>query len=192
MFSIPPRAELRHAPLLGRRVSLVPLDATDARELFAAVESSRAFLEPWLPWVPFVTDQDSSFRYAETSALDWDQGRACRFSIRERTTHAFLGVVGLEMLQHVHLNCDLGYWLRQEAHRQGFMTEACEVVLAWVFARLGAHRVRVAAATDNHASLGVIRKLGFRFEGISREAEFCRGRWLDHASFGMLERERRM
>ena len=42
--------------------------------------------------------------------------------------------------------------------------------------------MRVAAATDNFASLGVIRRLGFHFEGIAREAERCQGRWLDHAA----------
>ena len=54
------------------------------------------------------------------------------------------------------------------------------------FGTLNAHRIRVAAATDNHASLGVIRRLGFRFEGIAREAERCQGRWLDHALFALL------
>ena len=47
-------------------------------------------------------------------------------------------------------------------------------------------KLSVAAATDNVASLGVIRKLGFRFEGIAREAERCQGRWLDHALFALL------
>jgi ribosomal-protein-serine acetyltransferase len=49
----------------------------------------------------------------------------------------------------------------------------------------------VAAATDNHPSLAVIRRLGFRFEGIAREAERCNGRWLDHAVFGMLASDAR-
>ena len=44
----------------------------------------------------------------------------------------------------------------------------------------------MAAATDNFASLGVIRRLGFRFEGIAREAERCQGRWLDHALFALV------
>jgi len=61
----------------------------------------------------------------------------------------------------------------------------------WAFGQLSAHRVRVAAATDNHASLGVIRRLGFRFEGIAREAERCHGRWLDHAVFSMLSTDGR-
>jgi ribosomal-protein-serine acetyltransferase len=66
------------------------------------------------------------------------------------------------------------------------MTEAARATVLWAFQRLTAHRIRVAAATDNVASLGVIRKLGFRYEGTAREAERCQERWLDHALFSLL------
>jgi len=97
-----------------------------------------------------------------------------------------LGVVGLESIAHLHLSADLGYWLRLEGVRHGFMTEAASALVDWAFKRLSIHRVRVAAATGNLSSLGVIRRLGFRFEGIAREAERCQGRWLDHALFALV------
>jgi ribosomal-protein-serine acetyltransferase len=56
---------------------------------------------------------------------------------------------------------------------------------------MSVHRVRVAAATDNHASIAVIRRLGFHFEGIAREAERCHGRWLDHAVFALIDSDSR-
>ena len=71
------------------------------------------------------------------------------------------------------------------------MTEAARAVVGWAFSSLHAHRVRVAAATDNRASLAVIGRLGFRFEGIARQAERCHGRWLDHAVFGLLATDSR-
>jgi ribosomal-protein-serine acetyltransferase len=186
MLVVPPRADLRARPLETSRLTLSPVDPSDARELWLAVEASRAHLEKWLPWVPFTTDADASYRYAEASAIDWDHGRACRFTIRERGGRRMLGVVGLEALALLHEGGELGYWLRLDSVRRGYMTEASRGVLDWAFRRLNAHRIRVAAATDNHPSLGVIRKLGFRFEGIAREAERCQGRWLDHAVFAML------
>jgi RimJ/RimL family protein N-acetyltransferase len=158
--------------------------------MWACIEHSRAALYPWLPWVPFVTDADTAYRFADTSAIDWDHGRAVRFAIRENATHAMLGVVGLESVQHAHKNADLGYWLRSDCARRGYMSEAGAMLLRWAFARLAIHRVRVAAATSNHASLGVIRNLGFRYEGLARQAEFCADRWLDHAIFSMLETDR--
>ena len=66
------------------------------------------------------------------------------------------------------------------------MTEAARGCLEFAFRHMGAHRVRVAAATDNHRSLHVIGRLGFRFEGVARQAEWCDGRWLDHASFALV------
>ena len=186
MLVVPQRAEIRHRPLDTQRLLLSPVEPTDASDLWFAVDSSRAHLEKWLPWVPFNTDLDASWRYCEASAGDWDHARAARFTIRERATRRFVGVVGLESIAHLHQSAELGYWLRADVTRRGYMTEAARVAVAWAFKRLSAHRVRVAAATDNVASLNVIRKLGFRFEGIAREAERCQGRWLDHALFALL------
>lgn len=186
MLVVPNRAEIRHRPLETQRLILSPVEPTDASDLWFAVDTSRSHLERWLPWVPFNTDLDASWRYCEASANDWDHSRALRFAIRDRVNRRFLGVVGLESLAHLHQSAELGYWLRADGARRGYMTEAAGVALHWAFKRLNAHRVRVAAATDNVASLGVIRKLGFRFEGIAREAERCQGRWLDHALFALL------
>lgn len=186
MLAVPPRSEVRFRPVETKRLQLYPLDATDTRELWSAVESSRPHLEPWLPWVPFNTDLDSSGRYAEASAADWDAARATRFSIRDRASHRFLGVIGLESFAHLHESVELGYWLRVDSWGKGLMTEAGKGVLDWAFTSVNAHRVRVAAATDNHPSLHVIQRLGFRFEGIARQAERVNARWLDHAVFSLL------
>lgn len=186
MLVVPLRAELRHRPLETPRLSLLPVEPNDATDLWNAVETSRAHLEKWLPWVPFNTDLDASWRYCEASANDWDHARALRFSIRERSSRRLLGVVGLEALAHLHKSAELGYWLRADVARRGYMTEAARATVLWAFQRLTAHRIRVAAATDNVPSLGVIRKLGFRYEGTAREAERCQGRWLDHALFALL------
>jgi ribosomal-protein-serine acetyltransferase len=183
---VPPRSEVRSRPVETKRLTLHPLDATDTRDLWNAVESSRPQLEPWLPWVPFNTDADSSGRYAEASAADWDAARATRFAIRDRSSRRFLGVIGLETFTHLHESVELGYWLRVDSWGKGLMTEAGRAILDWSFGPLNAHRVRVAAATDNHPSLSVIARLGFRFEGLARQAERCNGRWLDHAVFALL------
>lgn len=191
MLVVPPRSEIRARPLATQRLLLTPLESADARDLFTAVEASRAELEPWLPWVPFNVDVESSGRYAEASASDWDGARACRFAIRDRATKRMLGVIGLEQFAHLHESVELGYWLRTDSTRRGLMTEAGRACLDFAFGPVNAHRVRVAAATNNHASLAVIRRLGFRFEGIAREAERCQGRWLDHAIFALLSRDPR-
>ncbi len=168
---------------------MVPLDVSDAAELWQIVCSSRTWLQPWLPWVPLQKNAESSLRFVEASAADWDCGRAARFGIRERLGGTLLGVVGLEACVQMHRSCDLGYWLRHEASQKGLMSEAASACVDFGFRTMCLHRVRVAAATINHPSLRGISRLGFQFEGIARHAEWCDGRWLDHAVFAILDFE---
>jgi ribosomal-protein-serine acetyltransferase len=191
MLTIPPRGDLRAHPIETERLMLVPIDPADGPDLWVAVNGSRAFLQRWLPWVQFHTDAAASTRFAEACAADWDQGRALRFVLRDRVHRTLVGVVGLEACVHLHRSCELGYWLRKEATHRGLMTEASRGALEFAFRTMSAHRVRVAAATDNHPSLSVIARLGFRFEGNARQAEWCDGRWLDHAVFALLATDTR-
>ena len=186
MLVIPPRGDVRAHPIETERLLLLPIDPADGAEMWIAVSGSRAFLQRWLPWVQYHTDAAASVRFAEACAADWDQGRALRFVIRERATRAVVGVVGLEACVHLHRSCELGYWLRKDATGRGLMTEAARACVEFAFRHMGAHRVRVAAATDNHPSMQVISRLGFRFEGIARQAEWCDGRWLDHSVYALL------
>jgi len=186
MLNLPPRSDFRTRPIFTPRLMLAPLDGAAAREMHEAIALSRTELEPWLPWVPFTQDAASALQYAEASAHDWDSGRASRFVIRDRVTHVFLGIAGIEAWQSLHDAGDLGYWLTSGSHGKGYMTEAARATLHFAFETAGAHRIRVAASTENHASLSVIHRLGFHFEGIARHSEFVNGRWLNHAVFGLL------
>ncbi len=185
-LTIPSRSAVRSHPVETGRVLLTPIDPADGPELWSVVDESRWHLERWLPWVPFNNTPEASQRYAEACAADWDAGRAVRFGIRDRSSHALLGVVGLDSCVHLHRSCELGYWLKLDVTGRGLMTEASRACVEFAMERLGVHRLRCAAATDNYPSLRVIARLGFRFEGIARQAEHVGGRWVDHAVFAHL------
>jgi RimJ/RimL family protein N-acetyltransferase len=67
-----------------------------------------------------------------------------------------------------------GSWLGLEHQGQGIGTEMRAADLHLAFAGLGAQSARSGAFTDNPASLGVSRKLGYAADGIDRE--LVRGR----------------
>lgn len=191
LLPVPPRSALRVKPLRGLRVHLNALDPADGPELWEAVESSRTSLSEWLPWVPFNTSAETSQRYVEFCAQEWDSGKSLRFAIRSNESGKFLGVVSLDNCVHLHRNCDLGYWLRQSVIGQGLMTEAARLCVSFAFQTLGLRRIRCAAARENTRSLRVIAKLGFQFEGYARQAELVGDRWVDHAVFSLLHQDPR-
>jgi RimJ/RimL family protein N-acetyltransferase len=61
-------------------------------------------------------------------------------------------------------------WLGLAHHGQGYGTEARAGVLTLAFDHLGATDATSEVFQDNHASQGVSRKLGYRSDGISRDA----------------------
>ncbi len=61
-------------------------------------------------------------------------------------------------------------WLGLAHHGQGYGTEARAGVLTLAFDHLGATDATSEVFQDNHASRGVSRKLGYRSDGISRDA----------------------
>jgi len=182
---IPQRAAIESAPIATERTLLYPLSG-NAEELWEVVDASRDHLSPWLPWVPFNDGPRSSKRYLDACVVDWDTGRAMRFAIRSRKDGALLGAITLDNCVHLHRCCDLGYWLRQDATGSGIMTEVGKATLRFAHQRVNIHRIRCAAAVDNFPSLRVIQRLGFRFDGLSRQAEYIQSRWVDHAVFGHL------
>ena len=63
-----------------------------------------------------------------------------------------------------------GSWLGRRYQGQGVGTEMRAAVLHFAFAGLGAEFATTEAFLDNHASLGVSRKLGYQRDGIERQS----------------------
>jgi ribosomal-protein-serine acetyltransferase len=89
----------------------------------------------------------------------------------------------------VSISATIGYWLSEHMRGRGVMSRAVRGLVDYGFGQLGLNRQVIAAATENQASRKVAERLGFRFEGIAREAEWIYGRKVDHAVYAMLASE---
>ncbi len=69
------------------------------------------------------------------------------------------------------------------------MTEACRAMVNHAFRELGLNRVGIACATENHRSRAIPERLGFRQEGVQRQAEWLYDRFVDRALYAMLASE---
>jgi len=89
-----------------------------------------------------------------------------------------------------HFRAELGYGLYKDVYKQkGYMNEALEAVLDYGFNTMNLHRVEALAATDNTASLNLLKKFGFKFEGILREHYNVDGVMDDSVMHSLLRHE---
>ena len=57
------------------------------------------------------------------------------------------------------------------------------------FRELGLHRMEICIRPENTASLRVVQKLGFRYEGLRRRFIHIAGDWRDHHAFALVREE---
>ena len=83
----------------------------------------------------------------------------------------------------------LMYWIAPEHRGNGYVTEATELFLNYVFRECGFHKVSARVLVSNDASANTLEKLGFEQEGRRREAAVIDGEYEDMYTFGLLDRE---
>jgi ribosomal-protein-serine acetyltransferase len=163
------------------------LEEADAEELYRLIEANRAYLARWMPWAAAQTRETTvEFLRATRRQAASDDG----FQAALVCDGAIIGVVGYHSVNWPHGSTTIGYWLAEQHQGRGLMTRAVRVLVDLAFGEWNLHRVEIRAATDNGRSRAIPERLGFREEGVQREAERIGERYLDLAIYGLLAHER--
>lgn len=100
-----------------------------------------------------------------------------------------LGTCGFYHYDKDNRNTDMGYWLHEEFWGQGIMSECLPTMLAYAFSRMNLHRVEAEVEPENFASISLLGKLGFQFEGRRRQCEWRRDHYIDLEYHALLNLE---
>lgn len=85
---------------------------------------------------------------------------------------------------------EMGYILNKKYWRQGIAFEAAQAVLNYAFNGFGVRRMMVRHLSENNKSEGLIRKLGFVYEGELRQfLKNKQGTYSDVKMYSMLKEE---
>jgi len=80
----------------------------------------------------------------------------------------------------VFQSCTLGYSVAAVFEGKGYMTEALNVAISYVFSELNMHRIVAAYLIQNQRSGLLLKRLGFVVEGYARDYLMINGQWQDH------------
>lgn len=86
---------------------------------------------------------------------------------------------------------EMGWFFNKSYWRSRYAFEACKAVINHAFDKLDVHKV-FAETIDGVKSVGLMKKLGMKFEGMQRSQvkDNC-GRWADMHIYGIWKEERR-
>ena len=166
----------------GPDLILRTLQPRDAPAMFQLIQASRGRLRRWLAFIDATRSPADAAAFVRGAILQARSGVGHHFALR--VAGALAGVIGYRQ-PDAYPTLQIGYWLGEGYEGRGLMTAACRTLVSHAFAA-GAHRVEIRAATGNDRSRAVAERLGFRLEGVLREAESLPGPgWVDHCVYGM-------
>jgi 8-oxo-dGTP diphosphatase len=156
------------APLATERLTLRPYRPGDAAELHRLINDFEVCRQ--LAAVPFPYQRAAADAWIAEAAEALARGTAYHLAItgREGETEHLVGGVGLRIDAGARTG-RLGYWVGRRYWGHGVATEAAGRLARWALANLDLDTLEANVATDNAASMAVLRRIGFKHVGSGRE-----------------------
>ena len=177
--------------LTGERVFLRPPKRRDALKWQKLRMSSKSFLVPWEPsWDASSCTRRAYLRYFKNSNYLANMDRAYSFLIFKTEDKTLLGGINVGNVRRgVSQSASLGYWIGEKYSRNGYMKEALKLLIPSLFVDLRLNRIEAATLEENIASKNLLKKIGFKKEGVLRKYLKINGAWRDHILYGLLEND---
>jgi ribosomal-protein-serine acetyltransferase len=170
---------------IGEQTELALMEHRHARDLFALIESNRAYLRTWMSWVDQRRTPVDVANYVATSLKQFALGQGIHVGIWEAGKLG--GIINCCPIDWPNKAAYLEYWLGSAHQGKGIMTASGRAVVDHLFGTMDLHRLTIRCAPENQRSRAVAERLGFTFEGISRDAEWLYDHFVNHAVYGMLK-----
>jgi ribosomal-protein-serine acetyltransferase len=163
------------------------LEEHHAGDLYAAVDTNREHLRQWLPWVDMTQSAGDTQQFIRTSAMEFASRASIVTGIWRDSM--LVGTVGLHKIDWMNRRAEIGYWIVEQAQGSGVVSCSVTAILRYAFHDLDLNRVEIRCAVGNTKSRAVAERLGFQFEGISREGQWLNGKFEDLRIYSKLAGE---
>ena len=169
--------------LEGEHIALRAIEPEDLDFLFT-IENDETFWEVSHTQNPF-----SKFllkQYIENCHLDIYEAKQLRLVIFEKTTNKNVGLIDLFDFNPQHRRAGVGILIAQQFQKQGYAFEALKILIDYSFLSLHLHQLYANITSDNHQSLSLFRKFGFKEIGIKKDWILAKGKYKDEVLFQLI------
>jgi ribosomal-protein-serine acetyltransferase len=158
-----------------------------ATRIFQSVETERAHLGRWLPWVHATQGLPDTVKFIQNARDAFLLGEALHGAIW--CENQFAGMMALRVTRKTDRVGSIGYWVRSDFQGKGVVTRLLRAFIPYCFREWRMHRLELHCATDNEKSARVAERLGFRLEGVMRESQLINGVYTDMKLYALLASE---
>lgn len=175
--------------LITDRLVLKPANKTFATMLLAYQERNKDFLKPWTPKRKedfYTLWHQQNLLNNRVSLMNFDLELRL-YIFRKEAEQTIIGDIGFSnIIKGAFQSCFLGYALDKDYVNQGIMEEALRAAIPYLFEHFKLHRIEANVMPRNGASIRLLEKLGFEYEGKAKKYFQINGVWEDHCHYALL------
>ena len=164
------------------------LEPRHAEALFQLVDTNRAHLREWMPWVDGTTSADDTAEFIDASLEQYGNQQGLNLGIWYEGE--LCGTIGYVYWDMIHKKTEIGYWLDRSHTGKGIITRCTQALVDYAFDVLRMNRIQISCGTGNKASCAVAERLGFKHEGLIRDGEWLYDHYHDLNVYALLAGER--
>lgn len=167
------------------RLILRQLRYEDGADIYAYFTEELARYYDW--WPKTAAEGRGFVRFFKTG---YAEEQSIRWGITLKPEDRVIGTCGFSDFDHFS-RAELGYELSANYQQRGIMSEVLRAVIPFGFNELEMHRIQASVFPENHASIHLLEKLGFKREGLLRQYTYIRHRgvWEDCLVLALLQSE---
>ena len=168
--------------IVTKRLLLRLASQEDVPLIINYYSENRAYLTPFYPvWAENFFTEAYWHSEVEKAVQEFIQGYSLRLLIFSQTESTIIGIINFRnFIRGVAQFCTVGYSLAEKEQGKGYMSEALEASVNYVFEELKMHRIMANYMPHNQSSGNLLKRLGFVVEGYARDYLLINDRWQDH------------
>lgn len=156
----------------------------DAVAAFKEVDASRDYLSEWLPWVDLTHSAEDYKKFIQFTRDEFASENSYHFGLYE--DGQFIGGFSFNKINKSDNKVEIGYWLGKAHQKKGVISRCVEHMTDYLFNEWDVHRIEIHVAELNEPSRKVPERLGFKQDGMLRDAMRLNGRYHNLLIYGKL------
>ena len=165
------------------KLELVADQHADA--LYELAEDNREHISQWMAWIDQM--QSVEFMHNFINGMKQRNAEGNEYAYIILFNNIIVGRIGIYKIDARNKIGEIGYWISEEYQGYGIITKACEGLISFAFKELLLNRIEIKCATENYKSQAIPERLNFILEGVLKEAELLKGKFIDLNLYARLK-----
>jgi len=169
-----------------QRLLMRPMKLTDANDLFEYARDPS--VTEFVTWTTHHT-LDDSYRFLSYVVRQYELGTIANWGIVELASNKFIGTIGCHGIDDKNYRTEAGYALSRAYWGRGLMTEALRAWIDVMFLETDLNRIEAVHNIANEASGRVMQRAGMQFEGLFRQRQFVKEKFVSVKQYAILKED---